>query len=283
LPKRRVAQVERIKDGTAQNVPLAEVFGALKGQIKTLTVLASPDLLLEEFHLVRQLLLKSSSVGRAVISYRSRSLTSVEEILVSPDYASNFRGAQLTGLVGEHPDLEYNDVLGKIRRKEIEHVLLLGDRAIDERDRDAALLDGLKAAKVSVAVLTDADSILAGNVSFVVPGRSILEKSGLLLNRAMRLQYAQNVVPIRDASIPEWRFIAQLGEAAGISIVPGDVKVMSDRDVTRWYLSSDPVCSAQGLTIQKIMAGGVQLQSTSSKTSDTSRSSEISQGASSSA
>ena len=281
LPKSRVSQVQSNVGGASRDAALSDVLAALKGQLKTLTVVASPDLLVEEYYILRQLLLKSSSVGRVVISYRTRSLTPVEEILVSPDYASNFRGAQISGLVGEQPDVEYNEVLGKIRRKEIEHVLLLGDRAIDERDRDAALLEGLKSAKVSVGVLTDADSALARHVSFVVPGRSILEKSGLLLNRSMRLQYSQNVVPIRDGTIPEWRFLAQLGEAAGIATIPGDSKVLSDREVTRWYLSNEPICSAQGLTIQKIKAGGVQLQAPPSKTSDSSRSSEISQGASS--
>jgi NADH dehydrogenase/NADH:ubiquinone oxidoreductase subunit G len=217
------------------------------------------------------------------MSYRTRSLTPVEEILVSPDYASNFRGAQLSGLVGEHPDLEYVDVLGKIRRKEIEHVLILGDRAIDERDLDAALIEGLKSAKVSVGVLTNAESPLVRVLSYVIPGRSILEKSGLLLNRAMRLQYAEQVVPLKDETTPEWRFLAQLGEAAGLSIMAGDAKAMNDRDVTRWYLANDPICSAQGLTIQKIKAGGVQLQAPSSRAGDGERSAESSQGASSSA
>jgi NADH-quinone oxidoreductase subunit G len=278
LPSARVTEPYANRGGARVPVSLADVVGALKGQLKTLTVLASPDLLVEEYYVLRQLMLKASSVSRAVISYRSRSLTPVEEIIVSPDYASNFRGAQLTGLVGEQPDMEHAEILAKIRRKEIEHVLILGDRAVDSRDIDAALLEGLKAAKVSVAVLTDQSSPLADAVSFVVPGRSILEKSGLLLNRKMRLQYTQNVVDIKDGSVPEWRFLGLLSEAAGIKILSGDLRALGDRDVTRWYLSSEPILASQGLTIQAIKAGGVQLQS-SGRQAPGERPTDLSQGA----
>jgi NADH dehydrogenase/NADH:ubiquinone oxidoreductase subunit G len=150
--------------------------------------------------------------------------------------------------------------LGKIRRKEIENILILGDRAIDARDLDEALLEGLQAAKVSVSLLTNAESPLAKVSSFVIPGRGILEKSGLLLNRAMRLQYTQSVVPLLDGTIPEWRFLGQLAEAANIKIVSGDLNALSDRDLTRWYLANDPLLAAQGLTIQAIKNGGVCLE-----------------------
>jgi NADH dehydrogenase/NADH:ubiquinone oxidoreductase subunit G len=185
----------------------------------------------------------------------------VQEILVSPDYASNFRGAQLAGVIGEDPESEYNEILGKIRRKEIENVLILGDRAIELKEMDEALLEGLRSAKVSVGVLTDADSPLTKVLSYTVPGRSVLEKSGLLLNRGLRLQYAQAVVPLREGTIPEWRFLAQLSEAAGAKVVGADTSVMNERELTRWYLSTDPIIASQGLSIQLIKAGGVQLQS----------------------
>ena len=260
LPKQRVTQVLANKNGAATTANIADVLQALKGHLKTITVLASPDLLLEEYYALRQMLLRASSVSRAVVAYKGRTLSQVEELLVSPDYSANFRGAQLVGLVGENPEGEYQDVLAKIRRKEIENLVILGDRAIDTHDIDAALLDGIRSAKVSVAVLTDQDSPLVSAASFVVPGRSILEKSGLLVNRAMRVQYTQNVVPLRDATVPEWRFLGMLAEAAGNKLIAGDVKAMSDRDCTRWYLATDSMIASQGLTIQSIKDGGVQLQ-----------------------
>lgn len=278
LPKQRVTQALTNKGGVTAAFNVADVLGALKGTLKTLTILAGPDLLLEEYYLLRQILLRSASVSRAVIAYRGRGLTPVEEILMSPDYAANYRGAQLTGLVSELPESEYQEVLGKIRRKEIENILILGDRAIDARDIDAALLDGVRAAKVSAAVIADQESPLASAALFVVPGRTILEKSGLLVNRSMRLQYTQNVVPLRDGTMPDWRFLAMLAETAGIKLVSGDLKAMSDRDFTRWYLASDPFISAQGLTIQAIKDGSVQLQA-SSKVSGDEPTTVVSQGA----
>jgi NADH-quinone oxidoreductase subunit G len=268
LPAERVQQVVNNKGGVSVTASMADVLAALKGTLKTLTVLAGPDLLLEEYYLLRQLLLRSASVSRAVIAYRGRDLSPVEAILVSPDYSANFRGAQLCGLTGEQPESEYQEVLGKIRRKEIENILILGDRAVSPGDMDEALVEGVRAAKVSVAVISDGNSKLSSAASFVVPGRTILEKSGLLVNRSMRLQYTQSVVPLRDGTTPEWRFLAMLADTAGIKLVSGELKAMSDRDLTRWYLGVDSLISSQGLTIQAIKDGGVQLQALSKSTSD---------------
>lgn len=182
---------------------------------------------------------------------------------MSPDYAANFRGAQLSGLTSEYPESDYQEVLAKIRRKEIENILILGDRAINSVDIDDALVEGVRAAKNSVAVISVATSKLASAALFVVPGRTILEKSGLLVNRSMRLQYTQSVVPLRDNTMPEWRFLAMLAETAGMKLIPGDLKVMSDRDCTRWYLGADSSISSQGLTIQAIKNGGMQLSALS--------------------
>jgi NADH dehydrogenase/NADH:ubiquinone oxidoreductase subunit G len=200
-----------------------------------------------------------------VIPYRERSLTKEQAILVSPDYAANFKGAQFAGLVGESPEQEYNDVIGKIRRKEIEHLLILGDGAVAQGDIDTALIAGIAAAKVSVGVVSDSESELAAAVQAVVPGRTILEKSGLLLNRNRRLQYTSAVVDIPEArdpaaiTYPEWRVIAMLGEAAGVKLLTGDISALTDRELTRWYLSTDSQIASLNLSIMKIKQGGVPL------------------------
>jgi hypothetical protein len=197
-----------------------------------------------------------------VASY-NRSVSPLEQILISPDYASNITGARVTGLVGEESEGEYREILQKIRRKEIENILILGDRAIAPQDIDDALLEGLATAKVSVGVLTDADSKLASSLGMVVGGRSVLEKSGLLVNSKRRLQYAQAVVQFPDTSVPEWRLLGLVGEAAGYKMLPVNLMHVGDRELTRWYLGSDPVMSAQGVTIAKVKDGGVQLSATS--------------------
>ncbi len=268
LPKHRVLAPH--KPGRTPGAPstpakVTEITALLKGSVKTLTVLASPNLLLEEYFLLKSLLLKSSAVGRVVIPYRERSLTKEQAILVSPDYAANFKGAQFAGLVGESPEQEYNDVIGKIRRKEIEHLLILGDGAVAQGDIDTALIAGIAAAKVSVGVVSDSESELAAAVQAVVPGRTILEKSGLLLNRNRRLQYTSAVVDIPEArdpaaiTYPEWRVIAMLGEAAGVKLLTGDISALTDRELTRWYLSTDSQIASLNLSIMKIKQGGVPL------------------------
>jgi NADH dehydrogenase/NADH:ubiquinone oxidoreductase subunit G len=182
-------------------------------------------------------------------------------------------------LVGDDSDGEYRDVLQKIRRKEIENILILGDRAVAPEDIDDALLEGLSSARVSVGVLTDADSKLASAIGMVVGGRSVLEKSGLLINGKRRLQYAQAVVQFPDTSVPEWRLLGLVGEAAGYKMVPLNLMHVGDRELTRWYLGSDPVMSAQGVTIAKIKDGGVQL-SAAAKDASVGAQSGLSMGAS---
>jgi NADH dehydrogenase/NADH:ubiquinone oxidoreductase subunit G len=197
-----------------------------------------------------------------VITSYKRSITPLEQILVSPDYASNINGARVVGLVGEESDGDYRDILQKIRRKEIENILILGDRAIAPQDIDDALVEGLAAARVSVGVLTDADSKLTSSLGMVVGGRSVLEKSGLLVNANRRLQYAQAVVQFPETTVPEWRLLGLVGEAAGYKMLPVNLMHVGDRELTRWYLGSDPVMSAQGITIATIKDGGVQLSAT---------------------
>jgi NADH-quinone oxidoreductase subunit G len=261
LPEKRISGCyTNLAGGQGQKaVTVAEVVQALKGTMRTLTVLMAPELLTEEYYLLKQIFLRASSLGRAVVAYRGRSLTPVEQVLMSPDTAANFRAAQVTGLVGEDPEREYDEVLGKIRRKEIEHVLILGERAIAPADLDDALLEGLAAARVSVGVLTEGDTRLSQRLSYVVPGRSILEKSGLLINRAHRMQYTQQVVEFPDATMPEWRFLALLGEACGFKMLPSAPQQMNDRDLTRWYLSVEPIIASLGLSIASIKNGGVQI------------------------
>jgi NADH-quinone oxidoreductase subunit G len=280
LPVNRIAGAYRnVATGGRESVQLGDVINTLKGTLKTLTVLLSPDLLVEEYYLLRQLLNRATSVGRAVMPGYKRSITPVEQILVSSDRASNITGARVVGLVGEESDGEYRDVLQKIRRKEIENILILGDRAIAPEDIDDALLEGLSFARVSVGVLTDANSKLASSIGMVVGGRSVLEKSGLLINGKRRLQYAQAVVQFPDTSVPDWRLLGLVGEAAGYKVAPLNLMHVGDRELTRWYLGSDPVMSAQGVTIAKIKDGGVQL-SAAAKDASVGAQSGLSMGAS---
>jgi hypothetical protein len=73
------------------------------------------------------------------------------------------------------------------------------------------------------------------------------------------MQYSQSVVPLKDGTIPEWRYIALLSEAAGAKLIPANVQEINDRELTRWYLGADSLVSTHGLSIAKIKQGGAQL------------------------
>lgn len=216
-------------------------------------VFVAPDLLLEEYALIREYLNRYVKKFRVVVGYRTRKLNDVEKILISPDYAANYQGAVFTGLVEGEPEEEYKKALGKLRVGACKSVLLLGDRAIDPRDLEPELLAGFSRVPFSAATLTDATSPLAKAVRLTLPGRSILEKNGLLVNRNFRLQYTQQLVNFPVGTEPEWRMVNVLAENSGGELL----SAATDRDLTLQYLKADERLS--GLTIKQIKREGADL------------------------
>lgn len=218
-------------------------------------VFLSPDLLLEEYALVKNLVEKGLRGATVVVAYRGRALTEVEKVLVSPDYAANFRGAEFSGVVSGDLEAQYQAALERVRSGTVAKVLVVGDRAVLKQDIDLRFADGLRKATISVGILTDADAPLVELLKVVLPGRSILEKSGLLINRAGRLQYTDRVVDFPEGSEPDWRVLAKISERCGVR-APGG---LTDRESTLGYLASEPRLA--GLTIALVKAGGIDLSS----------------------
>ncbi len=217
-------------------------------------VFVSPDLLLEEYALLKSLLDKVAPKAAVVVSYRERKLSDTERILISPDYACNFRGAEWTGLVSKVSEPAYEEALNKLRSGSATAVMLVGDRAIWPADMNDAAVAGLKNAACSVAMLSNrAHRAAAARV--VLPGRSILEKAGLLINRAGRLQYCDRVVEAPEGSEPEWRLLAKLAQACGTKISDA----IDDRSTTISFLSADSRLA--GVRIAAVKAGGVDMAS----------------------
>ncbi len=216
-------------------------------------VFLSPDLLLEEYYAIKTFLDKSVKGARVAVAYRERGLTDVEKILVSPDYAANFRGAEFSGLVSGNLADGYLGLLADLKAGKFKNVLIVGDRGILAPDIDEALLTVVKNAQVSIAILTDAASPLAAHAKVLLPGRSILEKSGLLINRKLRIQYSDRVVPFVEGSIPEWRLFTQLIEACGGKLSGA----VADREFTLSYIAAEP--RLNNLSIGIIKSGGVDL------------------------
>jgi len=187
LPKSRVISPQLNGRQVSWNDALGEVTKLKVGEN---ALFVSPDLLLEEYVLLKALVERHLNGAKVFMAYRERQLTQTEAILISPDFAANFRGAEFAGLVSGDLEKNYEAGLAGLRAGSFKNVLVVGDRGILSRDIDSRALGALRACGVSVAIVTDADSGLATAASVVVPGRSILEKSGLLINRKMRMATA---------------------------------------------------------------------------------------------
>ena len=219
-------------------------------------VFLDPALLLEEYAWVKQLLEKAMPKRRVVVAYRERTLSPVEAILVSPDYAANFRGAEFSGLVSGNLQAQYEEALQMVRSSGVRSVLLIGQGAIPEKDIDASLLAGLRNAPLSAGLLTDAKSELVGALKVVLPARSVLEKSGLLVNRNSRLQYAERVIDAPIGTEPEWKILGRIAAECGVKLSAAP-QLSQDRDLTLSYLSTE--ARLAGLKIATIKQGGIDL------------------------
>ena len=101
--------------------------------------------------------------------------------------------------------------------------------------------------------MTDADSPIASAVNLVLPGRSILEKSGLMVNRNFHLQYTDQIAAFPLGSEPEWRLINVLAKNSGGELVAAQ----TERDVSLQYLKDE--ARLEGLRLKTIKQGGVHL------------------------
>ena len=222
-------------------------------------VFLSPDLTLEEYLTAKLYLEKVVKKYKAVVAYRQRTLTDIEKILVSPDYACNFQGAIFAGISAENLEAEYDAALAELRAGTVERVLCIGERSILAADCTAQVFHGLAQAKLSLGILTEADSGLVSSLKVVLPGRSILEKSGILINRKGRIQYAQAALKAPEGSHPEWRLLMLLAARHRVNLVSGLAQhsQVGDREVTNEFLKSDKRFG--GLTIRRIKDGGISL------------------------
>lgn len=224
-----------------------------------LLVFVAPDLLLEEYAILKEFLEKSGKRYKAVLCYHERPLTKVEALLVSPDYAPNFRGAEFVGLVAGNLERDYLDALGWVRGGSVRNVIFVGERCVRRADLDEGFLAQVRNAHSSVAIVADADSPLVGAARVSFPGRTVLEKSGLMLNRNLRLQFSERVVDFPTGSEPEWRTLNRLALEGGLKLVlTNGSTTMADRDLTLSYLSKDP--RVAGLRIPVIKGLGVDLR-----------------------
>ena len=237
-----------------------QIVTAVNSKLKDSLIFVSPDLLFEEYLLLKILLEKVGGGSRVVIPYKERDLTPVQRILVSPDYASNFRGAEVSGLVSGDLSAQYDDALTLLREGKFSSVFFFGERSIQASDLSPLVLDGIRRAPFSAGIVTDAESSLAANLQMILPGRSVLEKSGLLINRKARVQYTDRVVPVIEGTEPEWRYFLDVLSISGAQPAStASLRVLeNERELTLWALGTHP--ALQNLTIRKIKQDGVSIQ-----------------------
>lgn len=228
-------------------------LGFLKDS-KVLFVL-SPRLFVEDYFLARKLIDFCSGDKRVVLAYRGRELSETEAILVSPDYAANFRGAQLMGLVQGALEEGFRAAQQELEAGSFESLFVIGDLTGLDLAEDNLLRRSLGAVKQSGGILADPESPLAANLHVQLPGRSNLERSGLVINRAGRIQYSERLMEFPEGTQPVWRILNELMSSWGQTVA----EVTADRDMTIGLLNREE--RFQGLTIRDIKAGGVQLES----------------------
>lgn len=253
LPKGR--QLSATVGGKAVSYESAIREAAAKVKNQPVLIFVAPDLLLEDYIVIKGLVSKHLKAATTVLAYRERQLTKVEAILISPDYAANFRAFEFAGLGSGNHEATYEDALSKFRAGGFQNAMFIGDRSVLPQDVNPQFLSALAAASGTVAIVTDAESALAASAKVVIPGRSILEKAGLMINRAERIQYTDRAVEFPSGSEPEWRTLNRVAEILGGKIVAAN----SERELTLSLLGGDS--RLQGLKISTIKQGGVCLKS----------------------
>lgn len=248
LPKHRVIGArsegrEDTLDGIA-----ATMKSLASGQTAIFT---GTDHTTEEFLILRKLMDGPLKNAKLFLSYRERPLSKVESILISPDYAPNFRGAEITGAVSGDLQTSYEQALKDLAAGSYQNVLVIGDRGILPEDCSPGVLEAVSKSSFSAAILTDSMHPLANAVKALIGGRSILERSGVLVNRNYRAQYSDRILPPPDATEPAWRVLNALGKALGMQLVNG----ATDRDATLWLLGSEG--RLKGSSIKSLKEMGV--------------------------
>jgi NADH-quinone oxidoreductase subunit G len=233
LPKERISAAQ-ISGATSTLEAAIKESAKLKGQ--NCVVFVDPHATLEEMWALKNLVSKHLKGAVIALAYRKRELSKTQAVLISPDFAPNFRGFEFLGLSAAG-DLEaqYEDALAKFRSGVFKTALFVGDGAVLARDLNPAFLSQLAAATMTVGILTDGEGALAAALKVVLPGRSVLEKSGMMVNRDGRLQYLDRVLDPLQGSVSDGSLINSIAEALGGSLFAAG----NDRDVSLALLKGD--------------------------------------------
>ena len=278
-PKERLSAPVRRVDDSFEKITLDEGIKELAG-LKGLpgsqdaVVVISPFLTTEEIWIALEFAEKVMGVAwvtrRIALQYRSRSLTDLQKILISPDYSPNARALPIllgsdtaeTGGGGswrESAEERYNDLLNLIKGGRVNKLLLVGDFSIPTEHFDGGLAAALRQIPHSVLISprgpqaptvskTFKTPTLEDLVKVILPGRTVNEKSGVFVNKDLRVQRANPLLTPQVGSLPDWMFLARAAAVAGSAILPANIS--DDRALFRELCKKIPAFA--GLTLMQI-------------------------------
>ncbi len=233
------------------------VDDALKSAAKLkgaeVAIFISPDLLLEEYFLIKLLIQKHLKPAVVAVAHRERKLSAVESIIMSPDYSANLAGARWLGVVSGNIQSTYESALKSLSAGQYKHVIFFGDRSVWQQDINDGLLSGLSKAEASIGFFANQNSEITTAMKVLLPARSILEKSGLMINSKNRLQFSAAVTDAPDGTEADWLLINKLGEVFGAELTTAK----SERDLTLQFLSQE--ARLADISTARIKSGGVSL------------------------
>jgi NADH dehydrogenase/NADH:ubiquinone oxidoreductase subunit G len=187
-------------------------------------------------------------------------------VLISPDYAPNARAFTMLGFgdsgEGWRESLErlYRSGLEAVRAGRVRRALFVGDGALPATDLDDAFLHGLAQVETSVSITPRAynphqEGREVQNFCHVVlPGRTVHEKSGVMVNRDGRFQRLKTLFPPVVGALPDWFVLNRLAESTGKALVGA----VDDRSLFRQMVSEVP--PFKGLSLMKIGEWGITLE-----------------------
>lgn len=253
-PESRILRAQSINKELTLELAIKELS---KLKATEAIVFVAPDLSYEDYSVIKSWLEQDIKPKEVVLAYRQRKLTETEARLISPDYAANFRGALFSGLikgVDSEVQLEaqYIAALERLSTASVKSVLFIGDRSLTALDISTGLTDSVKQIAFSAFLGSDSNHALKQVCSLVIPIRTPLEVSGLMINRSARLQYMDRLLEAPDGVQPVWRIINSAHSKRFTAAT-------SDRDMTVELLAKEALFA--GITIAQIKGSNLASQS----------------------
>jgi NADH-quinone oxidoreductase subunit G len=198
----------------------------------------------EEQFLTRQL---AVSVGAK--AWLVSRLGEGDGILISADRNPNVRGALVTGLVDALPEPRFDGLAAQIDQGLVKTVVSVGE------DLAGGGLAPAHLDKVRVIYLGTHRNSTSVNAAVVLPGLTVFEKSGTLVNQQFRIQKFSAAVPPVPGAKDDLHWLSRLVAAAGGAPPAGDLQSV-------WATLPRAVPALAGLSLAGIPDTGLLLDPT---------------------